>query len=432
MTVDQLKAVWGPKSTLSNWSQIPASSRHSTPGSGCSGRARRRARSTTSPRRSTARRASRARTTTTSARTTTRPSAASPATRAAWATPASRTTRRTRTRSRRSRSTAARAASRRPSRPRRTGYAPLSRPLFIYPSAKALKKPEVDAFLKYYLDNVNKAAESIGFVPLTDEQLTESKTNLRRFSSGRPSRLRKTTVEATRMGNGAGATARLQAPSRRVGEKVMKAPGALRLPLGGDDDGDRHRAVRPDDRLLQDGADRRLPVRHRLDPDVQPAELRRARVVVGTLSVTFWGMLFAIPIGLGAAIYLSEYAHPRVRNHQADPRDPRRDPDRRDRFLRHQLDPPRADPADLPGVVRRGQHPVHGTRRGTRGGSDDRPDRGVDLGGCDAAVPGGLREGAYAIGATKDEVATRVVFPAALSGIVASIVLASREPPARP
>ncbi len=41
-----------------------------------------------------------------------------------------------------------------------------------------------------------------------------------------------------------------------------------------------------------------------------------------------------------------------------------------------------------------------------------------------SAVPRGLREGAYALGATKAKVAIRVVFPAALSGIVASIVLA--------
>ena len=41
-----------------------------------------------------------------------------------------------------------------------------------------------------------------------------------------------------------------------------------------------------------------------------------------------------------------------------------------------------------------------------------------------SAVPQGLREGAYALGATKMKVAIRVVFPAALSGIVASIVLA--------
>ncbi len=40
------------------------------------------------------------------------------------------------------------------------------------------------------------------------------------------------------------------------------------------------------------------------------------------------------------------------------------------------------------------------------------------------AVPRSLREGAYALGATKLEVSTRVVLPAALSGIVASFILA--------
>jgi phosphate transport system permease protein len=41
-----------------------------------------------------------------------------------------------------------------------------------------------------------------------------------------------------------------------------------------------------------------------------------------------------------------------------------------------------------------------------------------------SAVPRVLREGAYALGATKFEVATRTVVPAALSGIVASFILA--------
>ena len=41
-----------------------------------------------------------------------------------------------------------------------------------------------------------------------------------------------------------------------------------------------------------------------------------------------------------------------------------------------------------------------------------------------AAVPRALREGAYGLGATRFEVATRVVFPAALSGIVAAVILA--------
>ncbi|HVQ59399.1 MAG TPA: PstS family phosphate ABC transporter substrate-binding protein [Solirubrobacterales bacterium] len=53
-------------------------------------------------------------------------------------------------------------------------YAPLSRPLFMYPSEQALAKPEVKAFITYYLENVNSVAEGLGFVPLTDEQLEES------------------------------------------------------------------------------------------------------------------------------------------------------------------------------------------------------------------------------------------------------------------
>jgi phosphate transport system substrate-binding protein len=53
-------------------------------------------------------------------------------------------------------------------------YAPLSRPLFIYPSEQSLQRPEVKAFITYYLENVNSAAESLGYVPLTDEQLTEA------------------------------------------------------------------------------------------------------------------------------------------------------------------------------------------------------------------------------------------------------------------
>jgi phosphate transport system permease protein len=40
------------------------------------------------------------------------------------------------------------------------------------------------------------------------------------------------------------------------------------------------------------------------------------------------------------------------------------------------------------------------------------------------AVPMGMREGAYAMGATKFEVVRRVVFPAAISGIMASVILA--------
>jgi phosphate transport system substrate-binding protein len=63
-------------------------------------------------------------------------------------------------------------------------YKPLSRPLFIYPSAAALERPEFDAFLQYYLDNVNDIAEQVGFIGLTDEQLTESKNSLEKLIGG--------------------------------------------------------------------------------------------------------------------------------------------------------------------------------------------------------------------------------------------------------
>ncbi len=57
-------------------------------------------------------------------------------------------------------------------------YTPLSRPLFIYPSAEALADPAFDAFMSYYLDNVNAIAEQVGFIPLTDDQLSEQQTKL--------------------------------------------------------------------------------------------------------------------------------------------------------------------------------------------------------------------------------------------------------------
>jgi phosphate transport system substrate-binding protein len=53
-------------------------------------------------------------------------------------------------------------------------YVPLSRPLFIYPSGKALEEPQVKAFVEYYLENVGSIAESVGYIPLTEEQLEES------------------------------------------------------------------------------------------------------------------------------------------------------------------------------------------------------------------------------------------------------------------
>jgi phosphate transport system permease protein len=161
-------------------------------------------------------------------------------------------------------------------------------------------------------------------------------------------------------------------------------------------------------------------------PTFEPASFGVLPIVVGTLSVTFWALIFAIPIGLGCAIYLSEYASPRVR-----------------KTVKPILEVLAGIPTialgffalnfltqDVlinfwPGEAFGGPPQIFNVLAG-----------GLAIGlmivpiiasiseDAMSAVPNGLREGAYALGATRAKVATRVVFPAALSGIVASIILA--------
>jgi phosphate transport system substrate-binding protein len=57
-------------------------------------------------------------------------------------------------------------------------YKPLSRPLFVYVKKDSLGKPEVAAFLRYILDNEKAIAEQAQFVPLTDEQLAKAESDL--------------------------------------------------------------------------------------------------------------------------------------------------------------------------------------------------------------------------------------------------------------
>ncbi len=57
-------------------------------------------------------------------------------------------------------------------------YAPLSRPLFMYPSTESIKRPEVKAYLEYVLDNNRQVNEAADYVPLTDELLGKAKAAL--------------------------------------------------------------------------------------------------------------------------------------------------------------------------------------------------------------------------------------------------------------
>jgi phosphate transport system substrate-binding protein len=57
-------------------------------------------------------------------------------------------------------------------------YKPLARPIFMYPSTKALERPEVKAFMDFIAANHETIAEAAKFVPMTSEQATEATSAL--------------------------------------------------------------------------------------------------------------------------------------------------------------------------------------------------------------------------------------------------------------
>lgn len=142
-------------------------------------------------------------------------------------------------------------------------------------------------------------------------------------------------------------------------------------------------------------------------------------IVAGTLLVTLIAMLVAVPLGLGAGVYLSEYASARVRK---------------------ALKPVLELLAGIPSVVLGffaltwiGPQIVQ--RLCTQSTAFNMGAAGIGVGilvtpliasvAEDAlrAVPSHLREASVGLGADGFSTTTRVVFPAAISGIVAAIVL---------
>jgi len=141
-------------------------------------------------------------------------------------------------------------------------------------------------------------------------------------------------------------------------------------------------------------------------------------IVAGTLVISAVAMLVATPLGLGAGIYLSEYATPRVR-----------------RLLKPILETLASIPSVVlgffaltwisPNIIQ----PLTGAPLSTMASA------GLAVGilitplvasiSEDAmhAVPSYLREASYGLGARKRTTSLRVVFPAAVSGIVAALLL---------
>jgi phosphate transport system substrate-binding protein len=57
-------------------------------------------------------------------------------------------------------------------------YVPLSRPLFVYVKEEALARPEVEAFVRFALDNAQELAEAARYVPMTDAQVARARADL--------------------------------------------------------------------------------------------------------------------------------------------------------------------------------------------------------------------------------------------------------------
>jgi len=155
-------------------------------------------------------------------------------------------------------------------------------------------------------------------------------------------------------------------------------------------------------------------------PNFSPQSFGVLPIVTGTLVVTAIGLIVAVPFGLGAAMYLSEYASSRTRA---------------------RLKPVIELLAGIPSVVYGFFALTFVTPILLQGflnmevGYTNALSAGIVLGimiiptvaslseDAMSAVPQALRQGSFAMGANRMQTTLRVVFPAAISGIAAAIVL---------
>jgi len=154
-------------------------------------------------------------------------------------------------------------------------------------------------------------------------------------------------------------------------------------------------------------------------PLFEPGSFGVVPLVVGTFVISFWSALVAFPLGLGVAIYLSEYARPRVAA-----------------FLKPVLEILAAIPTVVLGYFALTFVTPLLRDIGIQVEIFNVLAASLVLGvmliptvaslseDAMAAVPRDLRDGGFALGADKLQVSTRIVVPAAISGIIAAFVLA--------
>ena len=158
-------------------------------------------------------------------------------------------------------------------------------------------------------------------------------------------------------------------------------------------------------------------------PLFQPAGYGVRPLLIGSLVITFIALIVAVPLGLGAAIFLSEYAGDRSR-----------------RFLKPLLELLAGIPTVVygffaltfvtPSVLQKfwfwGREPdiYNALAAGLVMGVMILPTVASLAEDAMGAVPQALRSGSLALGANRFQTTVKVVLPAALSGLVAAFVLA--------
>ncbi len=60
-------------------------------------------------------------------------------------------------------------------------YAPLSRPLLIYINSVAVKRPEIQSFVNFYIDNAGVLSREVGFIPMEDAQYDAQRSKWNEF-----------------------------------------------------------------------------------------------------------------------------------------------------------------------------------------------------------------------------------------------------------
>ena len=297
----------------------------------------------------------------------------------------------------------------------------LSRPLFIYSDADIMRAhPQIADFISYYLERANEVIVDVGYFQASQQAQAATRGALKRAT---------------------GAADILAVDPAAVAGEIIAAGSSTVFPL----------TERISDMFVVDGYTPRLEVKrgirgentiapHRTGVSVEyndrptiieffthtswiPAigEFGVIPLINATLMTSAIAILVALPLGLGAAVYLSEYAGPKVRG---------------------ALKPVLEVLAGIPTVVY-GYFALTFMTPLLRAifGADivniyNTASAGVVVGiliiplissmSEDAlhAVPQALREASYGLGATKLETVTKVVMPAALSGLLAAFIVA--------